>query len=128
MATGNKRDMIRSITGLPTREQLMSGANTDTVPAVIHNPTTGEQSPAALTPGEMVFSIPSILGAGEGNYHKGVRDLTHLHDKLSELGKSYLEKNPQGLAAAPMTPGAGLGNDGSQEAQQSDPTDQTQDS
>lgn len=76
---------------IPSKEQaLMSSQNTDKVPAVIHSPSGVPQAPAALTHGEFVFSIPSIIAIGKGNYHKGLSLLKSVHLELKHEGEKLM--------------------------------------
>lgn len=104
MANINKPRAIKMATGLPTKEQIMTAPqNVDTVPASIDGET-----PAALTEGEFVFSLPAIIALGEGNYDQGLQLITQMHDELREVGVPMVEQmqqeSPQqeGLARIPM--------------------------
>lgn len=102
MANINKKAAVAKSVGLPTKEQILtSPENVDRVPAQIQN-QDGSTAPAALTEGEFVFSIPSIIALGEGDYDQGLALLTQMHDELRAIGDQMVssETPPQGLAAA----------------------------
>ena len=93
MAKVNKKQAIKRSSGLPSKEQILSAPeNTDTVPAQIYGQDGALQSPAALTEGEFVFSIPSIVALGEGEYDKGLELLTQMHEELMAAGDQMLEE------------------------------------
>lgn len=93
MANIDKKQVIQQQQGLPTKEQLMMHpeVNKDTVPAM-------------LTENEFVFSVPSIIALGEGNYEQGLQILETLHSQLKTVGEQMAGQQPQnqGLAAVPM--------------------------
>jgi hypothetical protein len=78
------------------------------------------QGPATIKSGEIVFSVDSVIGAGNGDYDKGAKLLLGLHDKLQDHGEAIVQKQslsgaspspaappgpPQGLAAPSPIPG-----------------------
>lgn len=103
MANINKKRMVKQSRGLPTKEQLLtSEMNNDKIPAQIQN-GDGSQTPAALTEGEFVFSVPAIIALGEGNHDAGIAMLTKIHDELSAVGGEMVP--PSGLEAVPPEQG-----------------------
>jgi len=88
----NPKDVIRQKTGLPTKEQMLAGENTDNLSAEIRDPESGEKAPASLTEGEYVFDIPSIIGLGQGDYNTGLQKIKQVHQMLREKGLSFLKK------------------------------------
>lgn len=93
----NRDKVAKVMSGLPTREQMISGTDGDNLSAAITNPETGQSEPAALREGEYVFDIPSIIGLGEGDYEAGLQKLQTIHGALREKGLSLVGE--QGLAA-----------------------------
>ncbi len=69
--------------------ELAQGGD-DTLAAVQH--PDGSSTPAALKQGEIVFSVEAVIGAGNGDYHKGAQFLLALHEKLQEKGEKLLKK------------------------------------
>lgn len=99
MARINKKEAVAVSQGLPTKQAILSDSRGDTVPAQIVSPTDGTpQSPAALTEGEFVFSIPAIIALGQGDYEAGVSMLEEMHTELRQLGEGMIAPQ-QGLAA-----------------------------
>src|ERR1035437_8958112 len=115
--------------GVQAGQQLAKGG--DNIPAQVTDQQGNVQGPAAIKQGEIVFSVESIIGAGNGDYNKGAQLLLGLHDKLQAHGDALNQQNslagasqpsqdpsqgmgaspqgPQGLAAAPMAaPAQGL--------------------
>jgi hypothetical protein len=92
------KEVARGLAGLPTAEEMLSPKNFDTVPAVVRSQDGSEESPAALTEGEYVFSVPSIIALGEGDYNKGAERLEQIHSELRNQSKNYINK--AGLEAA----------------------------
>ncbi len=75
----------------------------DNIPAQITDQQGKPQGPAAIKAGEIVFSVESIIGAGNGDYAKGAKLLLGLHDKLQDHGDAINQK--QSLAGAKTGPG-----------------------
>jgi hypothetical protein len=94
----NKKELARGLAGLPSVDQMLSPENFDRVPAVVRSQDGSKETPAALTEGEYVFSVPAILALGEGDYNKGADLLEHVHSLLREKSKGYIDK--AGLEAA----------------------------
>ena len=85
------KDISKRTAGLPTKEQiLMSHQNTDRIPAQIKPIGGGLPQPAKLTQGEFVWSIPAIIGLGEGDYAKGAKMLEHIHKELKAYGENIM--------------------------------------
>ena len=98
MARIPKKAAVTRALGLPSKEQmLLSPENTDKVPAHVSSPEGQPMGPAALTEGEFVFSIPAIIGLGDGNYEQGLSILTEMHDQLKAEGEALAGE--QGLGA-----------------------------
>ena len=103
MANVNKKKAVKQATGMPSKEQVMTSPfNRDTLSASIQSPD-GTESPAALTEGEFVFSLPAIIALGEGDYDTGLQTLTGIHEELKAAGKGMLgeEEQQNPLAAIP---------------------------
>lgn len=100
MANINKNQVIKQMTGIASKGSVLA-AGGDDVPAMIHDQSGTPMAPAALKQGEIVFSIPAILGAGQGDFDKGAEFLLELHEQLKEIGSQYLqqEEQAQGIAA-----------------------------
>ena len=92
MARINKEQTLKRMIN---NAQMNAGG--DDVQASIVSPEGQEVAPAALKEGEIVFSIPAIIGAGEGDYDKGSEIILALHDKLKALGEQMLQE--QSLAS-----------------------------
>jgi hypothetical protein len=88
----------QGLADLPPVDQMLSPKNFDTVPAVVRAQDGTKESPAALTEGEFVFSVPAIIALGEGDYERGLNRLEELHSALREKSKKYIDK--AGLEAA----------------------------
>lgn len=87
MAKVNKKRAVKQSQGLPSKEQILtSPTNVDTVPAQINGVDGSPQSPAALTEGEFVFSLPAIIALGEGDYDTGLKLLEEMHTQLQAVG------------------------------------------
>src|SRR5690606_16526895 len=90
----NKNTTLRNMTGVTG---AMNGANLaagpDNVPAVVTNQQGEPQGPAMIKEGEIVFSVESVIGAGNGDYDKGAKILLALHNKLQQSGAEFLQKN-----------------------------------
>ena len=97
MANINKKQMVKNMTGMQMDPRSMSMAQgPDDIQASIVSPEGQEIAPAALKEGEIVFSIPAIIGAGQGDYDKGAEFIMALHDKLKALGEQMLQENSLG--------------------------------
>lgn len=107
MADVYKAGMVKNMTGLPTKEQILtSPENNDTIPAQIQNVEGEPVAPAALTEGEFVFSLPAIIALGEGDYDTGLQMLEQMHLELQAIGDQMvaeMQGGGQGLAAAQRT-------------------------
>lgn len=90
--------IAKGLAGLPTPEEMLSPENFDTVPAVVRAKDGTKESPAALTEGEYVLSIPALIALGEGDYNKGAELAENIHSMLREKSKNYINKT--GLEAA----------------------------
>ena len=74
--------------GLPkNKDEILKIGRADDVPALIDG-----QQPAALSQGEYVFSVPSILALGKGDYETGLKMLDDLHQQLRIEGQQYLQE------------------------------------
>lgn len=71
---------------------LLQKGQADTVPAVIDSKDGTPPSPAALSEGEFVFSVPAIVALGEGDYEVGLSTLESVHNELREKAKEYTGK------------------------------------
>lgn len=91
----NPKDVLKKRTGLPTKEEMLAGENTDNLMASIENPNTGKEAPASLTQGEYVFDIPSIIGLGQGDYNAGLKKLQQVHQMLQQRGKQFMAQQQQ---------------------------------
>lgn len=78
--------------------QLAQGG--DDIPAQVTDHQGNAQGPAAIKSGEIVFSVESIIGAGNGDYSKGAQILLGLHNKLQDHGSQIVQK--QSIAGAPQ--------------------------
>lgn len=76
--------------------QLAAGG--DNMNAQITDHMGQPQGPATIKSGEIVFSVESVIGAGNGNYDQGAKLLLGLHDKLQDHGEALVQK--QSLAGA----------------------------
>ena len=88
----NSKKVLKNKQGLPTKEQMVAGENTDNLLGTIKDPSTGEKAPASLTEGEYVFDIPSIIGLGQGDYNKGLKKLKQVHSMLQERGNQFMKQ------------------------------------
>lgn len=96
MARINKPDTIKQMTGLgqlDPKSIAMAQGGDDIQAKIIPQQTQQEPMQAALKEGEIVFSIPAIIGAGEGDYDAGSEFILALHDKLRSLGEQLLQEN-----------------------------------
>lgn len=107
MANVRKPQAIRGATGMNSKgpgpmpmadAQALAGGG-DNVAAMVHDQSGTPQAPAALKQGEIVFSVESVVGAGNGDYNKGAQMLMQLHQHLKEIGTQFLQQGS--LAAAP---------------------------
>lgn len=94
MARVNKKQAVKNKVGLgnldPRGALLAEGG--DNIQANIVSPQGEPVAPAALKEGEVVFSIPAIIGAGQGDYDKGLEIITALHDELKQHGEQMLQQ------------------------------------
>ena len=95
MADVNKKRAVQEMTGLagvdPRAQALNAGP--DNIRAEIQSPQGESLAPAALKEGEIVFSIPAIVGAGNGNYDEGAEMIMALHERLKTIGEGLLKNN-----------------------------------
>lgn len=99
MARINKEQTLKRMMDLgqiSSKGAIMNEGGDD-VKASIVSPEGKEIAPAALKEGEIVFSIPSIIGAGEGDFDKGSEIILALHERLKTLGEQILQE--QSLAS-----------------------------
>ena len=94
----NTKEVAKGLAGLPSAEQMLSPENFDTVPAVVRSQDGSKESPAALTEGEYVLSVPAIIALGDGDYNKGAEMIEQIHSMLREKSKNFINKT--GLEAA----------------------------
>lgn len=94
----NTKEVAKGLAGLPSVDQMLSPENFDTVPAVVRSSDGSKESPAALTEGEFVLSVPALIALGDGDYNKGAQLAEQIHSMLREKSKSYINK--AGLEAA----------------------------
>lgn len=90
---------LSSSLGLPTRQDLLlQKGQADTVPAVIQSQDPKvPDSPAKLSEGEYVISVPAIIALGEGDYDKGLALLDKVHQELRQKGAEIIQQ--QGLGS-----------------------------
>jgi len=88
----NSEKILKKRQNLPTKEEMLSGKNTDNVLGSIQDPQTGEKAPASLTEGEYVIDVPAIIGLGEGDYNKGLDKLKRVHQMLQERGMQFMQQ------------------------------------
>ena len=95
MARVNKKQAIKNMEGLGSAspQSISMNQGGDDVLASMSPADGGEALPASLKEGEIVFSIPSIIGAGEGEYEAGAEIILALHDKLKAIGEQMLQEN-----------------------------------
>jgi len=89
MAKVNKKQAVKQQQGLPTLDAIMTHQGGDNVPATVQG-QDGTQAPAALTEGEFVFSIPSIVALGQGDYDEGMAMLEQMHEELRVIGEQMI--------------------------------------
>ena len=94
----NSNEVAKGLAGLPSVEKMLSPEHFDNQPAIVRSMDGTKESPAALTEGEIVISIPAIIAMGKGDFNVGAQKLTQLHDLLREESKKYIDQ--KGLAAA----------------------------
>jgi len=82
-------------------------AGPDNMNAQITDHTGAPQGPATIKSGEIVFSVESVIGAGNGDYDKGAKLLLGLHDKLQDHGEALVQK--QSIAGSDKAPQAPTG-------------------
>ncbi len=96
MSKINKPGVVKQIKGLPSKASILGldgyakggllAAGGDDVPAQITDDKGNPLSPASIKEGEFVFSVDAIVGAGNGDYDKGLELITQLHDQLRQRG------------------------------------------
>ena len=86
----NRETVARTMTGLPTKEAILSGTDTDNLTASIVDPDTNEEAPAQLQQGEYVIDVPSLIGLGDGDYAIGLERIQEIHQLLREKGLSLV--------------------------------------
>lgn len=103
MANVNKYQAIKSMTGIPSKGSILASGGDD-VPALVTDQSGNPQAPASIKQGEIIFSVPSIVGAGQGDYDKGAELILELHEQLKELGEQLIaqEQGSQGIAGVPL--------------------------
>ncbi len=79
-------------------------AGPDNIPAQITDHQGEPQGPASIKAGEIVFSVESIIGAGNGNYEAGAKKLLGLHDRLQDHGAQLVQKQSIAGAQTPSSP------------------------
>ncbi len=96
----NGKGILRGLIGLnnhlPDNKGAQLAAGPDNVPAVIHGQDGTPKGPAMIKEGEIVFSVPSVIAAGKGDYDKGAKFLLELHKRLQTMGEQMLAQK-QGL-------------------------------
>ena len=86
--------------GVAAGQALAPGG--DNIPAQITDHQGAPKGPAAIKQGEVVFSVESIIGAGNGDYNKGLKHILNLHDTLQAHGDALLqEKSLAGAKGGP---------------------------
>lgn len=94
----NTKEVAKGLAGLPSVDAMLDPKHFDNVPAVVRSSDGAGDSPAALTEGEFVISIPALVALGDGDYNKGAQMIENIHNMLREKSKSYLDD--KSIAAA----------------------------
>lgn len=63
----------------------------DDLKAVVTDQQGNPKAPIAVKEGEFVFSIEAIIGAGKGDYKKGLQVVEAMHKRLQEIGHKCLK-------------------------------------
>ncbi len=63
----------------------------DDLHAMVVAPNGQPKAPIAVKSGEFIFSVEAIVGAGKGDYKKGLAVIESLHKQLQEIGHKYLK-------------------------------------
>ena len=94
MANVNKKKHVTKHLGLPSKEALMTSPMKEDTLLAKSEPLQGglEATDIRLTEGEFVFSLPSIIALGEGDYDTGLETLTQMHDQLKLMGEELLQQ------------------------------------
>jgi hypothetical protein len=100
MANINKYQAVKSMTGMPSKGSILASGG-DNVPAMITDQSGNPQAPAAIKEGEIIFSVPAVVGAGQGDFDKGAELLLELHEQLKAIGEGILQEQAgtQGIGA-----------------------------
>lgn len=102
MADIRKPQMLRSMLGLNGHQAGAALAQgPDNVPAMITDQSGTPQQPAMIKQGEIIFSVEAVIGAGQGDYHKGAQILTQLQEELRAHGTEFLQKHSLAGAGGP---------------------------
>src|ERR1035437_1261791 len=86
--------------GVQAGQQLAKGG--DNIPAQVQDQQGAPQGPAAIKQGEIVFSVESIIGAGNGNYNKGAELLLGLHKNQQPNGEAIQRQPSLGGPSKPQ--------------------------
>lgn len=97
MGRVNKVAAVKAMTGMPTKGSILASGG-DNVPAMVTSQSGTPQAPAAIKEGEIIFSVPAVLGAGQGDFDKGAEMLLELHEQLKAIGEQFLAQE-QGIGA-----------------------------
>ena len=102
MANINKGAAIRNMTGMPTKGSILASGG-DNVPDMVTDQSGTPQSPAAIKEGEIIFSVPAVIGAGQGDFDKGSEILLEIHEQLKAMGEQFLaEQGGGGISSEGM--------------------------
>lgn len=102
----NAKTELRDLTGLnslaPSKGAVLAQGG-DNVPAMVHSASGTPEAPAAIKEGEIIFSVPAVIGAGNGDYDKGAKILLALHKRFKAHGEMLLKQ--QGLGSSDIGKG-----------------------
>jgi hypothetical protein len=88
-----KNQGLASALGLPNKQDLLLQKGTaDDVPAEVTTLSGEKGQPVQVSEGEYVFSMPAIIGLGQGNYEEGLALLEQIHSAMYEKGVSLLDQ------------------------------------
>ena len=75
---------LASMMGMDTTKEALYKGAMDDVPAEIQE----TQEPIRVSEGEFVFSVPAIIGLGEGDYNRGLQMLETIHNEMFSMGEA----------------------------------------
>lgn len=85
-----KNQGLAAALGMPNKNvtaQVLERGRADDVPA---NNAEGT-NPILVSEGEFIFSVPAIMGIGDGDYKRGLELLTQVHEEMKAKGKELIE-------------------------------------